>query len=148
MSDGERWIIKALHEASSELRELLVNALLEDDHDAPRLIHDAWQRETVAGWQLAHLLFRDVGEDDALPLHGLEWLEQTPEQVPDAYEQVRQFDELRGQIVGVLSMIGPDEWEQGAEHRFRGRLTVRTISRGLHQGDLELLVALRRAAPA
>ena len=148
MSDGERWIIKALYEASGELREQLVNALLEDDHDAPRLIFDAWQRETVAGWQLAHLLFRDVGDGDALPLHSLEWLEQRTEQIPDAYEQVRQFDELRGQIVGVLSMIGPEEWEQGAEHRFRGRLTVRAICRALHQGDLELLVALRRGAPA
>ena len=148
MSDGERWIIKALHEASGELREQLVNALLEDDRDAPRLIFDAWQRETVAGWQLAHLLFRDVSEGDALPLHSLEWLEQRTEQVPDAYEQVRQFDELRGQIVGVLSMIGPEEWEQGAEHRFRGRLTVRAICRALHQGDLELLVALRRGALA
>lgn len=148
MSDSERWIIKALHEASGELREQLVNALLEDDRDAPRLIFDAWQRETVAGWQLAHLLFRDVSEGDALPLHSLEWLEQRTEQIPDAYEQVRQFDELRGQIVGVLSMIGPEEWEQGAEHRFRGRLTVRAICRALHQGDLELLVALRRGAPA
>ena len=148
MSDGERWIIKALHEASGELREQLVNALLEDDRDAPRLIFDAWQRETVAGWQLAHLLFRDVSEGDALPLHSLEWLEQRTEQIPDAYEQVRQFDELRGQIVGVLSMIGPEEWEQGAEHRFRGRLTVRAICRALHQGDLELLVALRRSALA
>ena len=145
MSDGERWIIKALHEASGELRELLVNALLEGDEHAPRLIREAWQRETVAGWQLAHLIFREA---DPLPLHSLEWLEQRREQIPDAYEQVRQFDELRGQITGVLSMIGSSEWEQSAHHRFRGRLTVREVCRDLHQGDLELLVALRRRAAA
>ena len=148
MSDGERWIIKALHEAAGELRELLVNGLLEDDPEAAQRIRDAWQRETIAGWQLAHLLFQELDEADPLPLHNLEWLEQTPEQIPDAYEQVRQFDHLRGQIVGVLSMIGPDEWQQGAEHRFRGHLTVRDISRDLHQGDLELLAALRQPATA
>lgn len=149
MSDGERWIVKALHEAAGELRELLVNGLLEDDPEAAQRIRDAWQRETIAGWQLAHLLFQELDEAEPLPLHNLEWLEQRPEQIPDAYEQVRQFDHLRSQIVGVLSMIGPDEWEQSAHHRFRGQLSVRQISRQLHQGDLELLAALlqRPAAP-
>ena len=102
MSDSERWIIKALHEASGELRELLVNALLGDVENVQLLIRDAWERETIAAWQLAHLIFRDA---DPLPLHSLEWLEQRHEQVPDAYEQVRQFSDLRGQITGVLSMI-------------------------------------------
>lgn len=148
MSDGERWLIKALHEASGELRELLVNALLEGEGDAPALIRDAWQCETIAGWQLAQLIFRDIDEGGALALHSLEWLEQRPEQLPDAYEQVRQFDELRGQITGVLAMIGPVEWEQSAQHRFQGELSVRQIARGLHQHDLELLAALRRGAPA
>ena len=146
MSDGERWIVKALHEAAGELRERLVDGLLEGDAEAPRLIRDAWQRETIAGWQLAQLIFYEA---DPLPLHSLEWLEQSPEQIPDAYEQVRQFDELRSQIIGLLSMIDPVEWEQSAHHRFRGQLSVRQISRQLHQGDLELLAALlqRPAAP-
>ena len=143
MSDSERWIIKALHEASGEVRELLVNALLGDVEDAPLLIRDAWERETIAGWQLAHLIFRDA---DPLPLHSLEWLEQRHEQVPDAYEQVQQFADLRGQITGVLSMISSHEWEQSAHHRFRGRISVRDIARNLHQGDLEVLVALRTTA--
>ena len=108
MSDSERWIIKALHEASGELGELLVNALLGDAENIQLLIRDAWERETIAGWQLAHLIFRDA---DPLPLHSLEWLEQRHEQVPDAYEQVRQFSDLRGQITGVLSMISSREWE-------------------------------------
>ena len=68
MSDGERWLIKALHEASGELRELLVNALLEGEDDAPALIRDVWQRETIAGWQLAQLIFRDIDAGGALPL--------------------------------------------------------------------------------
>ena len=143
MSDGERWIIKDLHEASGELRERLVDALLDGDAEAPRLIRDAWQRETIAGWQLAQLIFYEA---DPLPLHNLEWLDQRPDQLPDAYEQVRQFDELRGQITGLLSMIGPDEWEQSAHHRFRGEISVRQISRHLHQSDLELLAALHRPA--
>ena len=117
MSDSERWIIKALNEASGEVRELLVNALLGDAENVQLLIRDAWERETVAAWQLAHLIFRDP---DPLPLHSLEWLEQRHEQVPDAYEQVRQFADLRGQITGVLSMISSREWEQSAHHRFRG----------------------------
>ena len=119
MSDGERWIIKALHEASGEVRELLVNALLGDVENVQLLIRDAWERETIAGWQLAHLIFRDA---DPLPLHNLEWLEQRHEQIPDAYEQVHQFADLRGQITGVLSMISSHEWEQSAHHRFRGRI--------------------------
>ena len=144
MSDSERWIIKALHEASGEVRELLVNALLGDVENVQLLIRDAWERETVAAWQLAHLIFRDA---DPLPLHNLEWLEQRREQVPDAYEQVRQFSDLRGQITGVLSMISGREWEQSAHHRFRGRISVREIARNLHQGDLEVLAALRTTAP-
>ena len=145
MSDGERWIIKALHEASGELRELLVNALLDGDDDVPALIRDAWERETIAAWQLANLIFRDA---DPLPLHSLEWLEPRHEQIPDAYEQVRQFSDLRGQITGVLSMISSSEWEQSGHHKFRGELSVREISRILHQGDLELLAVLRTGAPA
>lgn len=143
MSGSERWTIKALHEAAGELRELLVNALLAGEAGAPQLIRDAWQRETVAAWQLAHLIFRG---DDPLPLHSLEWLEQSSEQIPDAYEQVQQFSDLRGQITGVLSMIGPADWEQSAHHRFQGQLSVRAISRQLHQHDLELLAALRTAS--
>ncbi len=143
MSDSERWIVKALHEASGELRELLVNALLEGEADAPQLIREAWERETIAAWQLAQLIFRDA---DPLPLHSLEWLEQRREQLPDAYEQLRQFTDLRGQISSLLSMLSGSEWERSAHHRFRGELSVRRISRSLHQSDLELLAALRAAA--
>ena len=147
-SDSGRWLIKALHEASGELRELLVNALLDEAADAPTLIRAAWQRETIAGWQLAQLIFRDLDQADPLLLHSLEWLEQRPDQLPDAYEQVRQFDELRSQITSVLAMLAPAEWNQSAQHRFQGPLSVRQIARNLHQHDLELLVALRRPTPA
>ena len=143
MSDSERWIIKALHEASGEVRELLVNALLGDVEDAPLLIRDAWERETIAGWQLAHLIFRDA---DPLPCTTSNGSSSATNRVPDAYEQVQQFADLRGQITGVLSMISSHEWEQSAHHRFRGRISVRDIARNLHQGDLEVLAALRTTA--
>ena len=147
-NDGERWLLKALHEASGELRELLVDALLNDAPDAPTLIHDAWQRETIAGWQLAQLIFHDLDQTDPIPLHNLEWLEQRPDQLPDAYEQVRQFDELRSQITAVLAMLAPAEWNNSAHHRFQGPLSVRQIARALHQHDLELLTTLRPHTPA
>ena len=142
-NDSERWLLKALHEAAGELRQLLVDALLNDTPDAPTLIRQAWQRETIAGWQLAHLIFHDLDQTDPLPLHSLEWLEQRPDQLPDPYEQIRQLDDLRSQITAVLAMLAPAEWSRSAHHRFQGNLSVRQIARALHQHDLELLTTLR-----
>ena len=142
---GRRWIVKALYEASGELRELLMGALTEGLPDAEELIERAWREETIAGWQMAHLLFRD---DVDLPLHDLEWLGAGDTGRLDAYEQLREFSHTREQICGVLSMIDGEDWETAADHRFRGRIDVESIAREVHQRDLEILVALRRSPAA
>ena len=136
---GRRWVVKALYEASGELRELLMSGLRAGSPTAVEGVERAWRGETIAAWQLAHLLFQDV---DEIPLHDLEWLEQRT--TPDAYEQLREFGHLREQVCGVLGMISEWEWERQASHRFQGEISVESIARGAHQRDLEILVGLRR----
>jgi len=141
MSDTEtsrRWLMKALREASGEMHELMMQALRRSLPDAEALIERAWRHETIAAWQLGHLLFQDV---DDLPLHDYEWLEQAA--LPDCYEQLREWYRTREQISSVLYMISGYEWEQAAGHRFQGRLDVESIARSMHQMDLETLNALR-----
>ncbi len=136
---GRRWVVKALYEASGELRELLMSGLRSGSATAVEGVERAWRGETIAAWQLAHLLFQ---ETEALPLHDFEWLEQSG--TPDVYEQLREFGHLREQVCGVLGMISEWEWERQASHRFRGELSVELIAREAHQRDLEILVGLRR----
>ena len=141
MSDTEtsrRWLMKALREASGEMHELMMRALRSSMPEAEALIERAWRHETIAAWQLGHLLFQNV---DDLPLHDYEWLEQA--NTPDCYEQLREWYHTREQISGVLYMISSYEWEQTASHRFRGELDVESIARSLHRTDLEILNMLR-----
>ena len=141
MSDtgtSRRWLMKALREASGEMHELMMRALRDSMPDAEALIERAWRHETISAWQLGHLLFQDV-ED--LPLHDYEWLEQV--NVPDCYEQLREWLHTREQISGVLYMMSNIEWEQTANHRFQGELSVESIARSMHQTDLEILNTLR-----
>ncbi len=141
MSDTEtsrRWLMKALREASGEMHELMMRALRSSMPEAEALIERAWRHETIAAWQLGHLLFQNV---DDLPLHDYEWLEQAS--TPDCYEQLREWYHTREQISGVLYMISSYEWEQTASHRFRGELDVESIARSLHRTDLEILNTLR-----
>ena len=141
MSDAEtsrRWLMKALREASGEMHELMMRALRGSIPDAESLVERAWRQETIAAWQLGHLLFQEV---DDLPLHDYEWLE--PVSIPDCYEQLREWYQTREQISGVLYMISSFEWEQRANHRFQGSLDVESIARSMHRTDLEILNTLR-----
>ncbi len=135
---SRRWLLKALREASGEMYELLMQAMHRSMPDAEALIERAWRQDTIAAWQLGHLLFQDV---DDLPLHDFEWLEQT--NPPDCYEQLREWYQLREQINSVLYMISSYEWEESASHRFQGELNVESIARAIHQTDLEILNTLR-----
>lgn len=141
MSDTDtsrRWLMKALREASGELYELMMRALSGSMPEAEALIERAWRHESIAAWQLGHLLFQDI---DDLPLHDYEWLEQVS--LPDCYEQLREWYRTREQISGVLYMISSHEWERSARHRFQGELDVESIARAMHRVDLEILNALR-----
>ncbi len=141
MSDADtsrRWLMKALREASGELYELMLQALRHSMPDAEALIERAWRHETIAAWQLGHLLFQEV-ED--LPLHDYEWLDQP--NPPDCYEQLREWYRTREQISGVLYMLSSWEWKQSAHHRFQGSLDVEAVVRAIHQTDLEILNTLR-----
>ena len=130
--------MKALREASGELYELLMQALRSSSADAEALTERAWREQTVAAWQIGHMLFQEA---DEIPLHDYEWLEQTS--LPDCYEQLREWYRLREQVTGVLYMLGGEEWEQGGAHRFQGELSVESVVRALHQVDLEVLNRLR-----
>ena len=135
---SRRWLMKALREASGEMYELLMQALRGSSEDAEALTERAWRAQTIAAWQIGHILFQSAEE---IPLHDDEWLERTS--VPDCYEQLREWYGLREQVLGVLYMLGGSEWEQGARHRFQGDLTVESVVRSLHRGDLEVLNRLR-----
>ncbi len=135
---SRRWLIKALREASDEIRELLMQALRRSLPDAEALIESAWRQGAVSAWQLGHILFQNI---EQLPLHDYEWLDQRNQ--PDCYEQLREWHHTREQICGALYMLSGYEWERTARHRFRGELSVESIVRSLHQSDLETLNMLR-----
>ena len=135
---SRRWLMKALREASGEMYELMMRALRGSVPDAETLIEQAWRHETVAAWQIGHILFQDI---DDLPLHDYEWLEQV--NIPDCYEQMREWYRTREQISSVLYMISSHEWDRSASHRFQGELDVESIARAMHQLDLETLNTLR-----
>ena len=120
------------------MHELLMRALHSSLPEAESLIERAWREETIAAWQLGYLLFQNA---DDLPLHDLEWLEQS--NPPDCYQQLRDWYQTREQISGVLYMLSGHEWDCEARHRFQGTLDVESIVRSMHQTDLEILNTLR-----
>lgn len=137
MSDNRRWLIKALREAANELQDQIGRTLM--DQNAPpearaaaaEAAKELAKQESIAAHQIAHLVFTD---NEELPLHDYEWLEDGPEGTP--WDHLRLYADLRDQIVSVLAMLGEDEWERTARHRFRGELHISAIARDLHQHDL------------
>ena len=138
MSQNRRWLLKALREAAAELQDQIGRTLM--DNNAPPEARQAAadaarelaKQETIAAHQIAHLVFTDA-ED--LPLHDYEWLEDGPEGTP--WDHLRRYGDLRDQIIGVLAMLGDEEWERTARHRFHGPRTAHSIARSLHCHDLE-----------
>ena len=141
-SGSQRWLLKALREASGELHTLLMQALHDDSPQAEQLVEQAWRSEHIAAWQLGHLLFREV---DEIPLHDFEWLEQA--RLPDCYQQLQEFIQIREQLSSVLAMSSEYEWRRSAPHRFQGMRNVESIARDLHRSDLEILNNLRAQLP-
>lgn len=143
MSDNRRWLIKALREAANELQDQIGRTLM--DNNAPAEARQAAaeaarelaKQETIAAHQIAHLVFTDA-ED--LPLHDYEWLEDGPEGTP--WDHLRHYGDLRDQIISVLAMLGDEEWERMAQHRFRDDLTISHIARCAHNHDLETAATL------
>lgn len=137
MSDNRRWLIKALREAANELQDQIGRTLM--DKDAPpearaaavEAAKELAKQESIAAHQIAHLVFTD---NEELPLHDYEWLEDGPEGTP--WDHLRLYADLRDQIVSVLAMLGEDEWERTARHRFRRSLDVNRAARDLHEHDL------------
>lgn len=138
MSDNRRWLIKALREAANELQDQIGRTLM--DQDAPpearaaaaEAAKELAKQESIAAHQIAHLVFTD---NEELPLHDYEWLEDGPEGTP--WDHLRLYADLRDQIISVLAMLGEEEWERTARHRFRSAADVAMIARDLHQHDLE-----------
>ena len=137
MSDNRRWLIKALREAANELQDQIGRTLM--DQNAPpearaaaaEAAKELAKQESIAAHQIAHLVFTD---NEELPLHDYEWLEDGPEGTP--WDHLRLYADLRDQIVSVLAMLGEDEWERTAWHRFRGSTNIARIGRDLHERDL------------
>ena len=138
MSDNRRWLIKALREAANELQDQIGRTLM--DQNAPpearaaaaEAAKELAKQESIAAHQIAHLVFTD---NEELPLHDYEWLEDGPEGTP--WDHLRLYADLRDQIVSVLAMLGEDEWERTARHRFRSALDVNRTARDLHEHDLQ-----------
>lgn len=137
MSDNRRWLIKALREAANELQDQIGRALM--DQNAPpearaaaaEAAKELAKQESIAAHQIAHLVFTD---NEELPLHDYEWLEDGPEGTP--WDHLRLYGDLRDQIVSVLAMLSEEEWERTAKHRFRGSTNIAHIGRDLHERDL------------
>lgn len=139
MSDNRRWLIKALREAANELQDQIGRTLM--DQNAPpearaaaaEAAKELAKQESIAAHQIAYLVFTD---NEELPLHDYEWLEDGPEGTP--WDHLRLYADLRDQIVSVLAMLGEEEWERTARHRFRGQIATREIAQSIHSQDLQL----------
>lgn len=139
MSDNRRWLIKALREAANELQDQIGRTLM--DQNAPpearaaaaEAAKELAKQESIAAHQIAHLVFTD---NEELPLHDYEWLEDGPEGTP--WDHLRLYADLRDQIVSVLAMLGEDEWERTARHRFRNCVHLYSVANHLHNSDLSI----------
>ena len=147
---GQHWMLKALHEAASELQGQLMG--LGENDLRYRPAPDEWSLKEIA----AHL--RDA---EACFLERLELIARQDEpRLPDidtaAYvlerdyqslnprEALLEFARLRHQSTALLWSLAPSDWEREGLHTYRGRITIMQVARDMNEHDLGHLWQVRR----
>ena len=143
--DRASWLLKALHEASGEVQEALLAADRgRYDSDLAESAWDLAVHERSTGWHVEQVL---RGRDQ-LTLHPAEWLS-TGVETSDVADLVRIYGRSRSETCGLLWGLPPDYLERGAQHPFRGTVSLEDLFVALHERDIETMLALQRiSAPA
>jgi hypothetical protein len=147
--DPQGWALKALHEAGNSL--LSEFSGLDDGALRRRPADDEWSLIEIA----AHL--RDAEDLAAAQISAI--AEGRPGRLPawdvdilpferdyrsaDLRSLLADFRRLRRRNTYVLWGLAANQWETGAEHPYRGSVTLGQIARELAQHDLQYLWQVR-----
>ena len=148
-SPDHHWLVKALHEAGSELEKQFLG--LSEDELRWRPAEEEWSLKEIAG----HL--RDCEElyVERLRLIGSCHEPELSDIDVDSYPGERDYQELdlddalwtfaslRRQTCQLLWSLTPSEWEREGSHPFRGRLSVLQVARDINRHDLAHLWQIR-----
>ncbi len=147
-----RFLVKALSEASGELRELLWGvprsqlhrrgAPPDEDWTLAALAYHLCEVEDGVGRQL-FIIFS--GDEPEIPHVDFDDIPD-PElaQGLDATGLVEQFGWARQRTTYLLWDLDDRDWKRSGIHPYRGRVTVADLARELYQHDLEHLWQARR----
>lgn len=148
------FLVKAMSEASGELRELYwgmrpgdllrVGAPPDEDWCLMAIAQHMRDTEERVGAQLERLTYTRRREPDIphVDFDDIPFREDYEE--ADEDELLEEFHYLRRRTTHLLWALDEAEWDRGGTHPYRGRLTVRDIARELYQHDLEHLWQARR----
>ena len=142
--DRAGWLLKALHEASGEVQEALLAA--DRSADAEAVLTIAWDlalAEHAGGSHVGQLL-RGVTD---LALHPAEWLATGPEAV-EIRDLVQIYGRARAETCGRLWGLSSRSLEARGRHPFRGEISLENVLVGLHERDIETMIALRKLPAA
>lgn len=146
------FLLKAMREASGELRRavegiphrLLLRHGTGSDENWCLLAIAAHMRETEGGFyrQIETIITRPESEMchvdfDDIPLEEAYFEE-------DEGELLEDFHYMRRRSAYVLWDISEREWQMGAIHPYRGRMTLMELAREMYRHDLEHLWQARR----
>ena len=149
-SDSSGWVLKALRECSNiVVREL---SMLSEDE----LLHSPGKGDWCLKEIAAHL--RDAeelalrqmntiteGTRRPLPAWDIDLLPAERDyRATDLGDVVSELRELRQETTYLLWGLDDEDWQDGADHPYRGRVTIETLARELAQHDLEHLSVMRR----
>ena len=124
MPGRAEWLIKALHETANEIGDLF-DVRASDARRHPQA--DEWSilevvahlrdRETIAASHLEQLL---LSAGSRLRLHEQEWCDPDPQPARNLGQALYAFGAQRRRTVSLLWAMGPEAWERGAQHPYRG----------------------------
>ena len=149
-SSSQRWMLKALHEASDELQSQLLG--LSEEQLCRRQAPDEWSLKEIA----AHLrdaeafflerleLIAGVNEPHLPDIDVDMYVLERDYRSLDLYEVLHEFSRLRYDSTGLLWSLEPSEWEREGLHPYRGRLSIMQVARDMNEHDLGHLWQVRR----
>lgn len=150
------FLIKAMNEASGELRELFygqrLGTLLEPadpPDDGWSLMGIAFHMRTVeegVSEQLEKIVRYREPDIPNVDMDDIPFPEDYDE--ADEEELLEEFHYFRRRTTYLLWDLGEEEWVRGGMHPYRGRITVMEIARELYRHDLEHLWQARRIVDA
>ena len=148
--DPQAWVLKALREAGGSLLSEL--ASFDEDVLRWRPAEDEWSLKEIAAHlrdaeevALAQLNAFAAGPSRPLPAWDVDLLPQERDYQGEEIERLlASFREFRRQTTYLLWGLTDTDWRRGAQHPYRGEVTLGEIAHELAQHDLEHLWQVRR----